>query len=59
MKPSIRNFFAEGELQPSATVKESLTVQKEGSRKVTRRLKYDRKICGIYQTSVPCLTRLR
>ena len=36
----IRNIFAEGELQPAATVKEYLTVQKEGSREVARSLEY-------------------
>jgi len=36
----IRNLFAEGELQPAATVKDYLTVQKEGSREVARSLEY-------------------
>ena len=33
-----RNIFAEGELSPLATVKESLTVQTEGARQVQRKL---------------------
>jgi len=32
----LRNIFADGELDPKATVKESLTVQKEGGREVRR-----------------------
>jgi hypothetical protein len=36
----IRNIFTEGELQPTATVKEYLTVQQEGSRSVKRKLEY-------------------
>ncbi|MCH8490845.1 MAG: virulence RhuM family protein, partial [Oceanicaulis sp.] len=36
----ITNCFKEGELEKSATVKESLTVQLEGKRKVNRRLEY-------------------
>jgi hypothetical protein len=36
----IQNIFEEGELQEEATVKEYLTVQKEGSRNVDRALKY-------------------
>lgn len=36
----IRNVYAEGELQPEATVKKYLTVQTEGSRKVERLLEY-------------------
>ena len=32
----IKNIFAEGELDPSATVKQYLTVQTEGSRQVRR-----------------------
>jgi hypothetical protein len=36
----INNAFAEGELEPSATVKEYLTVQNEGDREVTRNIKY-------------------
>ena len=32
----LKNLFEEGELDPAATVKESLTVQIEGSRKVQR-----------------------
>ncbi len=36
----IRNLFKEGELQPQATIKEYLTVQKEGHREVSRRLAY-------------------
>jgi len=34
----LKNLFAEGELDPAATVKESLTVQTEGSRQVSRSL---------------------
>lgn len=34
----LRNIFADGELDPKATVKESLTVQKEGGREVRRAL---------------------
>lgn len=34
----LKNLFAEGELDPVATVKESLTVQTEGSRQVSRSL---------------------
>jgi hypothetical protein len=36
----IRNVFAEGELQPAATVKESLTVRQEGSRSVQRSMEF-------------------
>lgn len=36
----INNCFKEGELQKKATVKESLTVQKEGKRQVKRSLEY-------------------
>jgi hypothetical protein len=32
----LKNLFEEGELEPSATVKESLTVQIEGTREVQR-----------------------
>ena len=32
--------FKEGELEQEATVKEYLTVQKEGNREVTRKVKY-------------------
>ena len=35
----LKNFFEDGELDPAATVKESLTVQIEGSRKVQRPVK--------------------
>ena len=34
----LKNVFADGELEPAATVKESLTVQTEGSRRVSRSL---------------------
>ncbi len=34
----LRNIFADGELDPEATVKESLTVQTEGQRQVRRAL---------------------
>ncbi len=36
----LNNAFEEGELEQSATVKEYLTVQKEGSREVNRSIKY-------------------
>ena len=36
----LKNLFEDGELEPAATVKESLTVQKEGKRTVTRKLEY-------------------
>jgi len=36
----VRNVFKEGELDQSATVKDYLTVQKEGKREVTRNVKY-------------------
>ena len=36
----IRNVFAEGELEPGATFKESLTVRKEGDRSVQRRVEF-------------------
>ncbi|MCL2709379.1 MAG: virulence RhuM family protein [Planctomycetaceae bacterium] len=36
----IKNAFKEGELEPSATVKEYLTVQSEGKRAVSRNVKY-------------------
>ena len=35
-----KNIFEEGELSPEATVKESLTVQTEGGREVTRAISY-------------------
>lgn len=34
----LRNIFADGELEPQATVKDYLTVQTEGRRKVRRSL---------------------
>src|SRR3989442_1096649 len=36
----IQNIFTEGELQASATVKESLTVQREGNRPVQRQVEF-------------------
>lgn len=36
----INNAFEEGEIDPSATVKEYLTVQSEGSRRVSRNIKH-------------------
>lgn len=36
----IRNIYQEGELAKSSTVKESLTVQKEGKRTVKRKVEY-------------------
>ncbi len=36
----IKNIYKEGELNESSTVKEYLTVQKEGSREVKRRIAY-------------------
>ncbi len=36
----INNCFKEGELEKAATVKESLTVQKEGNRNVKRKIEY-------------------
>lgn len=36
----INNCFKEGELEKAATVKESLTVQKEGNRSVKRKIEY-------------------
>lgn len=36
----INNCFKEGELEKLATVKDSLTVQKEGQRKVSRKIEY-------------------
>ncbi len=36
----IKNIFEEGELQPDSTVKDFLTVQKEGGREVSRELEY-------------------
>ena len=36
----IQNIYAEGELRREATVKEYLTVQKEGSREVSRSLEH-------------------
>ncbi|MDD2716292.1 MAG: RhuM family protein [Candidatus Wallbacteria bacterium] len=36
----IQNFFTEGGLQAEATVKESLTVRKEGNRKVSRAVEF-------------------
>ena len=35
----INNCYKEGELEPEATVKESLTVQREGKRKIERKIK--------------------
>jgi hypothetical protein len=34
----LKNLFQDGELDPAATVKESLTVQTEGSRQVQRKV---------------------
>ena len=36
----IQNIFAEGELSPSSTVKNFLTVQKEGARHISRDIEY-------------------
>jgi len=36
----VKNVFEEGELEQKATVKDSLTVQKEGSRQVSREVSY-------------------
>ena len=36
----IKNIFEEGELQPDSTVKDFLTVQREGGREVSRELEY-------------------
>ncbi|MHA7128627.1 hypothetical protein [Algoriphagus namhaensis] len=36
----ISNCYKEGELDKTATVKESLTVQQEGKRKVTRKINF-------------------
>ncbi|WP_158859007.1 RhuM family protein [Lunatibacter salilacus] len=36
----INNCFKEGELEKGATVKESLTVQKEGNRTVKRKVEF-------------------
>ncbi len=36
----IKNIFAEGELLPDSTIKESLTVQKEGNRQISRNVTY-------------------
>lgn len=36
----IQNIFAEGELSPSSTVKNFLTVQKEGARQISRDIEY-------------------
>ena len=36
----INNAFKEGELEQSSTVKENLTVQNEGSREISRKVKY-------------------
>lgn len=36
----ISNIFKEGELQKEATVQDFLTVQNEGGRQVTRRVRY-------------------
>ena len=36
----VGNVYKEGELEQEATVKEYLTVQNEGNRKVTRKVKY-------------------
>lgn len=36
----VKNIFEEGELSKSATVKNYLTVQKEGTREVSRDLEY-------------------
>jgi hypothetical protein len=38
-----KNIFEDGELSPEATVKESLTVQTEGSRQVQRRIAHGRR----------------
>ncbi len=39
----LKNLFEDGELDPAATVKESLTVQIEGGREVQRRLSLKRR----------------
>ncbi len=36
----LRNIFAEGELHPEATIKDSLIVQEKGSRKVSREISF-------------------
>ncbi len=58
----INNIYEEGELQELGTVKDFLTVQKEGNRNVSRTLKYynlDVIISVGYRVSSPIATRFR
>ena len=58
----INNAFGEGELEPQATVKEYLTVQNEGARKVTRNIRYynlDIVISVGYRVKSPLGTQFR
>jgi hypothetical protein len=58
----LRNLFAEGELAPEATVKNFLTVRKEGARQVSRSLEYynlDAIISVGYRVKSKTATRFR
>jgi hypothetical protein len=58
----IQNIYEEGELTPEATVKEYLTVRREGSRSVQRRLDYydlDMIIAVGYRVKSAVATRFR
>jgi len=58
----LRNIFADGELQPSATVKEFLTVRQEGNRQVSRSVEFynlDAIISVGYRVKSAVATRFR
>jgi len=58
----VKNVFDEGELMEKATVKESLTVQKEGSRQISRTIAYynlDVIISVGYRVKSHCGTQFR
>ena len=58
----LQNIFAEGELERGATVKESLTVQREGERSVQRKVEYynlDAIISVGYRVKSAVATRFR
>jgi hypothetical protein len=58
----LRNIYAEGELQPTATIKEFLIVRQEGARKVSRSLDFynlDAIISVGYRVKSAVATRFR
>jgi hypothetical protein len=58
----LKNLFEEGELEPAATVKESLIVQIEGSREVQRPVNFynlDANLAGGFRMRLPSSVQFR